>query len=78
MVTSIQISEETKKKLLMIMAEIQKQRGQKITYEEAINYLIEKDSQSFSIRKKFAQKYRGFINKDQAKLDLAEARKLER
>ena len=78
MVTSIQLSEETKKKLLGVMADIQKQKGQKVTYEDAINYLIEKNSQSFEARKNFAQNYRGVLNKEQAARDLAEVRGLER
>ncbi len=78
MVSSIQISEETKKRLLVIMAEVQKQEKRKITYEEAINYLIDRENKSFQNRELFAKKYRGLLNSFQAKQDLQEARQLER
>ena len=78
MVTSIQISEETRKKLLMIMAEIQKKEKRKITYEEAITFLINREEKSLEKRKEFANNYRGVINVEQAQKDLIEARNLER
>ena len=78
MVTSIQISDETRKKLLVIMAEIQKKEKRKITYEEAITYLIEREEKSFPLRESFADNYRGVIDADQALKDLIEARNLER
>jgi hypothetical protein len=78
MVTSIQISEETRKKLLIIMAEIQKKEKRKITYEEAITYLIEREEKSFVLRESFADSFRGVIDSTQAQKDLIEARNLER
>lgn len=78
MMTSIQISEETKERLLVIMAKLQEQRREKITYEEAIAFLIEKETLSFDTRRRFVRKYRGFLDYQQARDDLKDARKLER
>ncbi len=77
MVTSIQISEETREKLLVIMAKLQEQRREKITYEEALAVLIEKETLSFDTRLRFVKKYHGFLEEKQAREDLKEARKLE-
>lgn len=78
MVTSIQISEETRERLLVIMAKLQEQRREKITYEEAITFLIEKGTLSFDTRRRFGKKYQGFLDEKQAREDLKEARNLER
>ena len=78
MVTSIQISDETRKRLLMIMAEIQKQEKHKITYEKAITYLIEREEKSFTLRESFEDNFRGVIDSTQAQKDLIDARNLER
>ncbi|MHA2273189.1 MAG: hypothetical protein ACXACI_15100 [Candidatus Hodarchaeales archaeon] len=78
MMTSIQISEETKERLLVIMAKLQEQRREKITYEEAIAFLIEKATLSFDTRHRFVKKYHGFLDNKQAREDLKEARNLER
>jgi len=78
MATSIQISEETKERLLVIMAKLQEQRREKITYEDAIAFLLRKETLSFDSRRQFGKKYRSFLDYKQAREDLEEARKLER
>ena len=39
--TTITISEKTKKELLKVAADLQTKRGKKVDYEEAIEYLIQ-------------------------------------
>ncbi|MFX0062872.1 MAG: hypothetical protein ACFFC7_11890 [Candidatus Hermodarchaeota archaeon] len=60
------------------MVKLQSQRRQKITYEDAIRYLIEKETQVLEARKQFVSKYRGLLNHSKAIEDLKGARDLER
>jgi hypothetical protein len=40
MTTTIQIDDETKKKLFQIKLELEKERGSSVSYNELLNYLI--------------------------------------
>ena len=43
MPTTIQISEETKKKLFLVMNSLEKKWGRRVTYDEAIKFLLQKE-----------------------------------
>ena len=60
------------------MAKLQSQRRQKVTYEDAICYLIEKEIKSLEARKQFVKTYQGLLDHSQATRDLKGARELER
>jgi len=44
MPTTIQISEETKKKLFLVMNNLEKKWGRRVTYDEAIKLLLQKET----------------------------------
>jgi hypothetical protein len=69
MATTIQISEETKKKLFMIMNQLEKQWGRRVTYDEAIKFLLHKEKLEIN-RKEFLKnikKYQGMLESDEGK-----------
>jgi len=76
MTTTIQISEETKKKLFMIMNQLEKERGRRVTYDEAIKFLFKEEKIEFQ-REKFLdniRKYQGVLKPDEGKDLLKELR----
>jgi len=77
MTTTIQIDDETKKKLFRIKLRLEEQKGEAITYNDLIEYLIE-SQQSNLIRKSNLQEFRslkGILPKSAKKTYLDERRK---
>ncbi|MBA7651672.1 hypothetical protein ES703_59491 [subsurface metagenome] len=77
MTTTIQIDDETKKKLFRIKLRLEEQKGEAITYNDLIEYLIESQSSNL-IRKSNLQEFRslkGILPKSTKKTYLDERRK---
>jgi len=77
MTTTIQIDDETKKKLFRIKLRLEEQKGQAITYNDLIAYLIESQPSNL-IRKSNLQDFRslkGILPKSAMKSYLDEKRK---
>ena len=77
MTTTIQIDDETKKKLFRIKLRLEEQKGEAITYNDLIEYLIESQP-SNQIRKSNLQEFRklkGILPKSTMKTYLEEKRK---
>jgi len=75
MTTTIQISEETKEKLFMIINQLEKKRGSRVTYDEAIKFLF-KEEKEFR-REVFLEnirKYQGILKPNEGKELLKELR----
>ncbi|MCK4239821.1 MAG: hypothetical protein KAX33_11895, partial [Candidatus Lokiarchaeota archaeon] len=77
MATTIQISEETKKKLFIVMNQLEKMGGQRVTYDEAIIYLLEdrKTEVNKEVFLKNIKKYQGILKPGEGKALLKELRK---
>lgn len=76
MATTIQISEETKKKLFMVMNQLEKEWGRRVTYDEAIKFLLKEEKIEFN-REKFLKnlkKYQGILKPNEGKDLLKELR----
>jgi len=76
MPTTIQISEETKKKLFMIMNQLEKEWGRRVTYDEAIKFLLKEEKIEFN-REEFLKnlkKYQGILKPNEGKVLLKELR----
>lgn len=75
--TTIQISEQTKSKLFKVINELEKQWGRRVTYDEAIDYLIKKEAMPVSKDKfiKNLEKFKGILNPGEGKSLLAELRR---
>ncbi len=79
MATTIQISEETKKKLFMIMNQLEKQWRRRVTYDEAIKFLLNEEKLEFN-REDFlknVKKYQGILKPDEGKDLFKELREKE-
>ena len=77
MTTTIQIDDETKKKLFRIKLRLEEQKGEAITYNDLIEYLIESQPSNL-IRKSNLQEFRslkGILPKSAKKTYLDERRK---
>lgn len=77
MTTTIQIDDEIKKKLFRIKLRLEEQKGQAITYNDLIAYLIESQPSNL-IRKSNLQEFRslkGILPKSAKKTYLEEKRK---
>ena len=77
MTTTIQIDDETKKKLFRIKLRLEEQKGKAITYNDLIEYLIESQLSNL-IRKSNLQEFRslkGILPKSTKKTYLDEKRK---
>lgn len=77
MTTTIQIDDETKKKLFAIKLRLEEQKGSSITYNELIEYLIESQPLNL-IRKASLQEFRslrGILPKAAKALYLEERKK---
>ena len=77
MTTTIQIDDETKKKLFRIKLRLEEQKGEAITYNDLIEYLIE-NQPSNQIRKANLEEFRklkGILPKSTIKTYLNEKRK---
>lgn len=80
MTTTIQISEETQKKLFQIKNALEDQKGKRVTYNEAINYLIQEHERKFD-KDQFLntmRKFRGIFKQGEATKILDESRQLDR
>jgi len=76
MATTIQISEKTKNKLFMIMNQLEKERGRRVTYDEAIQFLLKEEGRDFN-RQEFLnniRKYQGILKPGEGKDFLKELR----
>jgi len=76
MATTIQISEKTKKKLFMIMNQLEKEWGRRVTYNEAIQFLLKEEGRDFN-RQEFLnniRKYQGILKPGEGKDFLKELR----
>lgn len=77
MTTTIQIDDETKKKLFKIKLKLEEQKGSAITYNEIIEYLIENQPLN-TIRKTSLEEFRklkGILPKSAKRIYLEEKRK---
>lgn len=76
MATTIQISEETKNKLFRIINLLEKEIGRRVTYDDAIKFLLKKEKKEFR-RDKFLEnikKYQGILKPNEGKELLKELR----
>ena len=76
MATTIQISEETKKKLFMVINQLEKEWGRRVTYDEAIKFLLNEEKIEFDRGKflKNLKKYQGILKPNEGKDFLKELR----
>ncbi len=77
MVTTIQVNEDTQKKLLQIIARIQAETGRRTTYDEALNILMKGDERVRRARKEFAKFYGALRGDKGVWKELRELRKSE-
>jgi len=76
MATTIQISEDTKKKLFHIINHLEKEWGRRITYDEAIKFLLKDENIKFN-RNEFLRnikKFQGIFKPGEGKNLLKESR----
>ncbi len=79
MTTTIQISEDVKTKLFQVINRLEKQRGRRVTYNEALRYLL-KIRTPIENREEFLahiDKYVGSLNPGEGKILLKEQRELD-
>jgi hypothetical protein len=80
MATIIEISEKTKKKLFSLVKQLEKEWNKKITYDEAIQFLLE-NRKIIINKEEFIQnieKFEGILEKGEGKKLLKELRNKER
>ncbi len=63
MVTTIQIDEETQRRLFQIITKIQAETGRRVSYDEALNILMRRDEKMKRARLEFS-KFRGILHGD--------------
>ena len=78
MISSIQLTQETKAKLLKIIATLQNERNSRVTFEDAILYLLKQTQTQSVSREILSSSYSGIIDLQQATSDLREGRYIER
>ena len=78
MSTTIRISEKNKKRLLILIADLQNKSQKKLSYDDAMTYLLDSIQNKFILRQNFTKKYRGTLQRGKAFQDLKEGRKSER
>ncbi len=74
--TTIQISEETKRKLFNVMNQLEKEWGRRVTYDEAIKFLLKEEKLKFD-REEFLKnisQYQGILKPNEGKNYLKESR----
>ncbi len=79
MTTTIQISDDVKTKLFHVINRLEKQRGRRVTYNEALRYLL-KIRTPIEDREEFLthlDKYVGSLNPGEGKALLKEQRELD-
>lgn len=77
MTTTIQISEETKKSLFLVINQLEKKWGRRVTYDEAIKFLFQEEKNiidKVQFLKKI-KKYQGILKPGEGKRLLKELRK---
>lgn len=79
MATTIQISKKTKKKLFMVINRLEKQLGRRVTYDEAINFLVKEERVDLNKLDfiKHIKKYQGILKPGEGKRLLRELRKID-
>lgn len=77
MTTTIQISEETKKKLFLVMNKLEKKWGRRVTYDEAIKFLFQEEKNIIDKVQflKNIKKYQGILKPGEGKDLFKELRK---
>jgi len=76
--TTIQLSEETREKLFRTVSELERERGRRVSYDEAITVLIDRAEAKDSARVNFRRLY-GTLGPDpQAWKELSKLRRGER
>lgn len=80
MATTIQISEDTKRKLFTLINQLERELKKRITYDEAIQFLLEHrkiivDKESFI---KNIEQFEGILDKGEGRKFLKELREKER
>ena len=77
MTTTIQISEETKKKLFSVMNQLERRWGRRVTYDEAIKYLLQEEKNEVNKEQflKDIKKFQGILKPGEGKKLLKELRK---
>jgi len=81
--TTIQVGEKTRRELFMIVSDLERKRGRRVSYDEAIRVLIEDAKQKASVRARFRSLY-GTLGPDShawgelSKLRRSESVRLER
>ncbi len=76
MTTTIQISDETKKKLFMVMNLLEKKWGRRVTYDETIKFLLQEEIEEID-KNKFLiniKKYQGTLKSSETRKLLRELR----
>ena len=78
MTTTIQVGEKTRRELFMIVSELERKRGRRVSYDEAIRVLIEDAKRKASMRAHFRNLY-GTLGPDSKAWDeLSKVRRSER
>ena len=79
MTTTIQISDEVQRKLFQIINKIEKELGRRISYNEAIQYLLNNQKSKIDKKEfiKNLEQFRGTLNPGEGKKYLKEMRALE-
>ncbi len=77
MTTTIQISGETKKKLFLVMNQLEKKWRRRVTYDEAIKFLLQEEKNEIDKNQflKNIKKFQGILKPGESKKLLKELRK---
>jgi hypothetical protein len=75
--TTIQIGEKTRHELFMIVSQLERKRGRRVSYDEAIKVLIEDAKRKASMRARFRKLYGTLGPDSQAWEELSKLRRGE-
>jgi hypothetical protein len=75
--TTIQIGEKTRHELFMIVSQLERKRGRRVSYDEAIRVLIEDAKRKASMRARFRKLYGTLGPDSQAWGELSKLRRSE-
>ncbi len=78
MVTTIQVDEETQQKLFQVMTEIQGKTGRRISYNEALKILLERNERVERARSEFSKLYGSLAGEKDVLKELAEFKRSEK
>jgi hypothetical protein len=76
--TTIQVGEKTRHELFMIVSELERKRGRRVSYDEAIMALIEDAKRKASVRARFRNLYGRLGPDSKAWGELSKVRRSER